>query len=437
MIYAHGDRPYAIGMTWSDFVGRAAARAHLRRAGRPWLLAEVPGDATGPDGVAVGIAHDEGLRPGMTSGAMAIGRLFPNALIRQSLPDGRVWVAGLAAGVPCAGRDEVLSIDEAAARLAEPPPRDAILVGDADGARLSVGAALALYEEQVGDGRIDRGQARALRLQPAPSLLRPLAATAVLLLLLGGLVAGLWTWRGQLRDAQSRRAAFERLTVSQAEQSRREAERQQRIGAFQRKVEERRLALAQAQEDPRGQWAVWEAARRQLPLSVNGYVADAMTCDRRQCTVQWKASGPRVRVVDQAAISNWIEDGTPMAAPRSSVDLPPAAASGAGIRQGGSAAALQLALAQALQFEGGAAGLGPARPETVIPPADPGLAPLVVGMTGELRLSASGPAALVRANDLMRSMQRLPVRLESLHWSQLSSGPAMTVEARWIYVIAQ
>lgn len=437
MIYRHRDRSYAIGMTWSDFVGRAEARAYLKRAGKPWQLAEVPGDAAGPDGVAVGIAHDVHLQAGMASGAMAIGRLFPNALIRQSLPDGRVWVARLAAGVPCADRDEILSAEEAAARLAEPALRDAILVGDADGARVSVDEAFSLYEEQAGDGRIDKAQARAIRVQAAPSLIRPLAATAVLLLVLGGLAASLWTWRDQLRDAQSRRAAFERLAVGQAEAGRREAERQQRIAAFRRIVAERRLALAQAQEDPRGQWAVWETARRRLPLSVNGYVADAMGCDRKQCTVHWKASGPRVRMVDQAAIANWIEDGTSTATPRSSVDLPPAADSRAGMRQGASAAALHLALAQALQFEGGGAGLGPARPETVAPPVDTGLAPVVVGMTGELRLAASGPAALMRANDLMRALQHLPVRLESVRWSQLSSGPAMTMQARWIYVNPQ
>jgi hypothetical protein len=437
MIYRHGDRSYAIGMAWSDFVGRTEARAYLKRAGKPWQLAEVAGDATGPDGVAVGIAHDQPLCPGVASGAMAIGQLFPNALIRQSLPDGRIWVARLAAGVPCAGRDEVLSTEEAAARLAEPPLRDAILVGDADGARLSVDEALALYEEQEGDGRIDKAQARAIRLQPAPSLMRPLAATAVLVLVLGGLAASLWTWRGQLRDAQSRRAAFERLTVSQADAGRRQAERQQRIAAFRRMVDERRLALAQAQEDPRAQWAVWETARRQLPLSVNGYVAEEMACDRTQCTVHWRSTGPRVRLVDQAAIANWIEDDTPMGTPRSRVDLPPAADAHAGIRQARSAFALQLALAQALQFEGGGTGLGPVRPETVAPPADAGLAPVVVGMTGELRLAASGPAALVRANDLMRALQRLPVRLESLHWTQLSSGPATTIEARWIYVNPQ
>jgi hypothetical protein len=27
MIYRHGDRSYAIGMAWSDFVGRTEARA--------------------------------------------------------------------------------------------------------------------------------------------------------------------------------------------------------------------------------------------------------------------------------------------------------------------------------------------------------------------------------------------------------------------------
>jgi hypothetical protein len=266
--------------------------------------------------------------------------------------------------------------------------------------------------------------------------MRPLAASAVLLLALGGLAAGLWTWRVQLRDAQSRRATFERLTVSQAEAERRQAGRQRRIAAFREEVQQRRLALARAQEDPRAQWAVWDSARRRLPLSVNGYVPDAMACDRSRCTVHWKASGPRVRLADQAAIAHWIEDGAAIATPRSSVDLAPAFPSHAGIAQGASAAALQLALAQALQFEGGAPGLGPARPETVAPPADTGLAPVLVGATGELRLAVSGPAALVRANDLIRSLQRLPVRLESVHWSQLSSGPGMTLDARWIHVDA-
>jgi hypothetical protein len=29
------------------------------------------------------------------------------------------------------------------------------------------------------------------------------------------------------------------------------------------------------------------------------------------------------------------------------------------------------------------------------------------------------------------------VRLQSLHWSQLAGSPAMTLEARWIYVNQQ
>jgi hypothetical protein len=438
MIYRHQHHAYAIGMAWSDFVGRSEARAHLKRACRPYVLADVTAGAGSSGGdVALGLAPEPRLQTGVASGAMAIGRLFPDAVIRQSLSDGRVWVARLSAGIPCSGRDELLDSAQAAVRLAEQALRDAVVVGDADGARLSVDEALALYEAQVDDGRIGRAQARAIRLQRAPSLKRPLVVAAVLLLVAGAVTASLWNWRAQLHDAQSRRAAFARLTTSQEQARRREAERQQRLAAFRKAVEEKRLALAQEQEDPRVQWTHWEQARSRLPLSVHGWVPDAMDCDRTQCTVFWKAAGPRVRLVDQTALANWIEDGPPTFAPRSRVDLPLAAGSWTELWQGGSAAALQLALAQALQFEGGTAGLGSGRVETVAAPPELGLAPAAIGVTGELRLAASGPAALIRAGDAIRALHRLPVRLQSLHWSQLAGSPAMTLEARWIYVNQQ
>ncbi len=431
MLYTHNNHWYAIGLAWSDFVDAAQARAHVRQARQPSIVVDVT--AAGQPAVAVGLCDDAPLPGPVVSAAMAVGLVFPDTLICQTLADGRVWFASVASGVPFSGHDRIVSQEEVAPLLREQTSHVPGMVGDARGATMSLAEALDRYESQVADGRISRSQVASVRLQPAASPVRRAIGAAALALALAGIGLVLWMEGIDLRSAADRQAALARLTQGREQAARLAAERQARITAFQQAVEQRRAQLLAAQPGPLDQWAIWERARRQLPFTVNGYIADAMECTPARCVVRWQASSAQVRFVDKAAIPDGVDDLEPAATASSQVRLEPAPVRTAA-PQGPSAAALRLAIAQALQFQASDATV--AQPSAVVmtAPAELGLPAVDLGAAGALRIAIGGPAALVRGHDAVAMLRALPVSLDTVRWTQLRSSPALELEGRWTFV---
>jgi hypothetical protein len=433
MLYTHNKHWYAIGLAWSDFVDSAQARAHVRKARKPSIVVDVTGQGTGQQAVAVGLSDDAPLPGSVVSAAMAVGLVFPNTLICQTLADGRVWFASVASGVPFSGHDRIVSQEEVAPLLREQMSYVHDIVGDARDAKMSLTDALSLYESQVADGRITRSQVHAARLRPPASHAKRVAAASVVALALASAGLVLWLDDTDLRRAADREEALARLTQGREQAARQAAEKQARVAAFRHAVDQRRAQLRASQQAPRAQWEIWERVRRQLPLTVNGYVADAMECAPARCVIRWQAGSALVRYVDKAAIPDWIEDVEPATTARSEVALAPAPVQVAA-PQGPNAAALRLAIAQALQFQAPDAGVGTPAAIVMTPPPGLGLQPVDLGTGGSVRIALGGPAALVRAHDVMATLGALPVSLESVRWTHMASSPSMELDGRWTFV---
>lgn len=437
MIYTHNKKDYAIGLAWSEHVSMAAARSFIKAEHKPYVLAESAAPGAEFDTVASGCFQDTArLKRRTFSAAMAVGFVEPNAIICQSLADGKIWFAAVQAGIPFAGYDKIVEQEEAEALLKEQMAYMDSVIGDVTGAKMTLDEALHFFDSQVSDGRITKEQIRAIELHQPSSVTKVLlqAGLAVSILLAAG--AGWYVYQTQLRTAADRAAALSRLTKTQEEGARLEAERQRLIVNFNRQVQEQQLLLRGVQDGPQGQWIAWEAVRKSLPVTLNGYVPESMDCVPRKCIVTWRAEGPGVRFVDRAALPNWVDDPEPTTTARSEFAVPPLAVS---VRtdQGRDAQALRMRLSQLLQYSVEGASIGPPVALVVRPPAAPpetGLKQADLGFTGDVRIGLGGDLAIVKVAQAITLLATAPVALKSVHWTQLATtSPSVSLEGYWAF----
>jgi hypothetical protein len=439
MIYEHHKKRFAVGMTWSDHLNMAAAKASWKAEGKPYVFAETISqqDEGGShfQTIAVGLYAGEKVRGAVYSAAMAIGLVEPNTIICQSLTGDRVWFAVVHTGVPYAGHDAIVSHEEADSLLKDQIAFNSTVIGDVTGAKMSLDEALGLLDSQISDGRIQKQQMTAIALHQPPSMARIALQSGLALSLIAAAAAGWWIYDTQLRSASARNAALSRMTKTQEEQRRIEEQRKRLIDQYNAQVAAKTAVLELAQGGPLDQWHAWEEVRRSLPLTLNGYTPDTMECVPAKCTVTWKGEGPLVRYVDKAALPNWVEDAEPSTAATSEfviASLPVRRQA----RKGVDAVSLRLHIAQLLQFSEGAS-VGPPQPIVVnAPPSPPetGLKQADLGFTGEFRIGVGGNTAILKLGQALGEVRDQPIALKSVRWTMLATPePSAQIEGYWAH----
>jgi pilin accessory protein (PilO) len=435
MIYQHLKKKYAIGMMWAEHPDTAAAKSAVKSERKPYVTAESIGQQDNSHIQTIAVGHYEGekVRGVVYSGAMAVGLVEPSTIICQSLSDDRVWFAVVHSGVPYAGHDNIVTHEEADALLKEQIAFSSTVIGDVTGAKMSLDEALSLLDSQISDGRIQKKQMQDIALRQPPSMAKIGLQAGLVLSLAAAAAAGWWIYDTQLRSASARNAALARMTKSQEEQKRLEEQKRRLIQAYNAQVAAKTGELEQAQSGPLGQWLAWEAVRKSLPLTLNGYTPDTMECGPTKCTVTWKGDGPLVRYVDKAALPNWVEDNEPSTAATSEYVIAALPASRQAL-PGADAVALRLRIAQLLQFTEGAS-VGAPQPVIVkAPPSPPetGLVQADLGFTGEVRMGVGGNTAIVKLGQALAELRAQPVALKSVRWTQLSTRePSAQIEGYW------
>lgn len=434
MIYTHNKRQYAIGMEWSDCEDASAAKTHIKDHKQPYL--KVAADPSGASkAVAVGLFEPSKAR-NLLSCSMAVGLVEPDVIIFHKLSDESVWIAVLHSGLPYSGMEHILPVEKAQELLREQMLYTSLVIGDMPGSK-NLNDVLSQFESWASEGRLTKQQVASIQVLQPSSTTRLVLYAALVLSLAAAVTTGWWLYQRFLSDAATRKNALSKLSQTRAEQEKLEEERQRRIAQFNSQVAAKREEMSRGLAGPQATWQAWDNVRRKIPLTVNGYVPQVMECTLQKCTVTWGAQGPDVRMVDRAAIPNWIETLEPTLEAKSEYALPAIASMPRAMLQQ-DAARTRLHIAQMLQFAVEAAAVGPVATVTITPappPPETGLKAVTLGAIGDLRIVASGDTAVLKVTQAIAQLRDQPVALKAAHFTQLDAGtPAVDIEGYWVFV---
>jgi len=426
---------YAIGVDWGDHVSGGKAAKALSESGQANYLQLTHKGADGAKVHILGLAGGDRVAVGAIAAGLAVGMLYPSCVIAHAIGDGNWWIAEIIDGMPGAGSDRIVTEQEATDFVTDAYQRGQdTIIGSTPQTRDTLAAVLQSFEDGVDTKNIAPKMVAQMKVRRRMSAgLRLVLTLAPIVILAGG--AAFWYFKA---DQIKRQGLAISRAKSQAALSAEEAKKAEEIARlraqFQLDVESGRKSIqAQMHSNAVQQWLAWDRVRRSLPVSVGGFVPDAMRCEPTNCTVTWVKKGVRVEIAAQTNLPGEAMDPLGTASPRTRFDLAPVAE----LLPGQASAHDVMTYRMLLQYAVPSASVGDVTDVHVMPPAGLTDPPVVIGKSGTISYSAPGSRALVASMDFVQIIHGLGVGLVSGQFSGMSSHQlGVAIESKYVVPVA-
>lgn len=430
----------ALGVEWSHAGNKSDARNLIKSIRNGYLITLPSPHATGEQWIG---AYKENPKKALAAAAL-IGLVVPNAIVCEQITETETWVCVIQDQMPVAGFDQL--VDPAGARqqatsMMSMFPK-AELFGDLPGSKSNISGLLEQIAQNVADKAITKKTISSLQLRRvgvSPQLVLSIMLACAIP------IAGYFAWDYYKKfDLARKNAAILGARAAQAAMSAEQLakEKQNQIEAFNAKVQKRRDEIA-SQSNAGAilpSWTAINSVRQTLPVSqLGGYRPTRLACTEGQCQASWESHGIFTSLADRSKLTGTdnfadLSKSAKTLHPYTVQAALPDAKSAAPVKM--NSASLRFALIDRFARTPGLV-VEPPSPIVITPPPGLDLTPVTVGHMGAIKVTMTGPYALVRAQSLMEQLNQYPVAIKSIEFNGLYQSLSIAIEAGYSALEAQ
>lgn len=423
---------FLVGMEWELAQDKGDAKSLLKQAGQKARIAISP---SGDERTWFGYADRS--QKGLAAAAV-VAEVLGDAIVAAPLEDDQVWLCATSEGMPIPSRDVVIDASQLRSKFLEWMsyyPR-ATLYGDVNGAIASADEMWKRIEGAIDNGELSKRRLKQLQ------VIRPASARdkVIVIGIFALFVSAAAGWHFFLREKPmsqaelaKRRAANSAAQVAANERKSREVPIYAHFDAIEKRITHWKKEL---QKDV----VPWVTQIDALPVSSRGYAAANGVCEGAACTVNWQMRGPLPSMAARMELEGFVLPQDPKtvqdAAPTSQFQAVP------GVRAelvnvpdaNKNIVAARWVLMDELQtrLPGMSVTVAPFQPDVIAGVPAAGVLPFEVGNTASIKATFGGAGASTALKTYIRHLQRLPVVIERLTFSQNAGNVNFDLQARFV-----
>ena len=315
----HKKRVLVFGLQWSLQESKLDAR---RAVAGSSASVQIPFQGK----IALGCSSEsEAKQSNAYSAGAFIGLGFPNAIVTYEIEGtDQSWVCAIMDGVPVPGKDQVVETSQVRTQVADMSVwlSGGVIIGGLNGASLTLQDALEQVEEAISRKVIKQSTVAQCRFERAGFKFKHFALSLGITGLVAAGGAGFMFYQQKLADERAREKFLSEMLQREEERKAQEAKIAAAIAQFKQKVEAERNRV-NSTGSAFQQWNACDRLRKQLKLSVYGYVPQKLTCDfaRKKATLEWSQNDRNLRVAGRPHLPGVINPLETDKSPISEFDL--------------------------------------------------------------------------------------------------------------------
>lgn len=276
--------------------------------------------------IALGCSSEpEAKQTNAYSAGAFIGLGFPNAIVTFDIEGtDQSWVCAIMDGVPVPGKDQVVETSQVRSQVADMSVwlSGGVIIGSLNGASLSLQDALDQVEDAISRKAIKQATVALCRFERSGFKPKHFVYSLCITAIVGAVGAAFMFYQQQLADEKAREKFLREMLQREEERKAQEAKVAAAIALFKQKVEAERAIVSSAGLAI-SQWNACDRLRKQLKLSVFGYVPQKLICDfsKNKATLEWSQNDRNLRVAGRPHLPGVINPLETEKAPLSEFDL--------------------------------------------------------------------------------------------------------------------